>query len=397
MGSLWRAADLASAGYPDQRGCGHGAGRRYGDLPGQAQTTPVLSTTVTVSRVSGDADLTVQSGASLVFKASNWNIYQTVTLRAAEDADQINGSAIIRCGASGLANKDVTVTEQDNGGIVNLALASHGSTITGDNGANWSKLIDGITTGYTGNSGFGYTTWSPTPGKMTLDLKGPYAISSMKLLLWDTDSRYYRYKIEASSNNTTWVTITDRTATTNQCRSWQNISFSPAIQARYLRLTGTYNSITGNNGFHVVEWEVYGAIAAGVGNAGIATTLTSLNFSASLAPWVWTSGNDSDEYPSDNLIDGDTNTLWIGNVTGSPWRVILDLGAVKDIRAVDVLFQDAPWTNLGIVGSRDSEVWFNYLAETNEWTPLRYLHINFRGDEHGAKPPTIREIYWLGK
>ena len=56
---------------------------------------------------------------------------------------------------------------------------------------------------------------------MTLDLKDLYAISSMKLLLWDRDSRYYRYKVEASGNNTTWVTIVDRTATTNQCRSWQ--------------------------------------------------------------------------------------------------------------------------------------------------------------------------------
>ena len=107
-------------------------------------TAPVISTTVTVSRVSGDADITVQSGGSLVFNASNWNTYQTVTLRAAEDADQINGSAIIRCGAPGLANKDVTVTEQDNDGIVNLALASRGSTMTGNNGANWGKLIDGV-------------------------------------------------------------------------------------------------------------------------------------------------------------------------------------------------------------------------------------------------------------
>ena len=238
-------------------------------------TAPVISTTVTLSRISGDTDIAIQSGGSLVFNASNWNTYQTVTLRAAEDADQINGSAIIRCGAPGLANKDVTVTEQDNDGIVNLALASRGSTMTGNNGANWGKLIDGVTTGYTGSAGFGYTIWSPTPGKMTLDLKDLYAISSMKLLLWDRDSRYYRYKVEASGNNTTWVTIVDRTATTNQCRSWQNVSFNPAIQARYLRLTGTYNSIPGNTGFHVVEWEAYGAIAAGVGNAGTATTLAS--------------------------------------------------------------------------------------------------------------------------
>ena len=94
---------------------------------------------------------------------------------------------------------------------------------------------------------------------MTLDLKGLCTISSIKLLLWDLDSRYYRYKIEASSNHTTWTTIVNRTATTNQCRGWQNISFSPAIQARYLRLVGTYDSFAGNTGFHVVEWEVYGA------------------------------------------------------------------------------------------------------------------------------------------
>ena len=58
-----------------------------------------------------------------------------------------------------------------------------------------------------------------------------------------------------------WSTIVDRTAPTNRCRSWQEISFNPTIQARYLRLTGTYNSNNGgaNNGFHVVEWEVYGA------------------------------------------------------------------------------------------------------------------------------------------
>ena len=222
-------------------------------------TAPTIPTTVTVNRVSGDTDITVQSGSSLVFNASNWNTYQTVTLAAAEDADEVNGSAVIQCSAPGLTNKDVTATERDNDGIVNLALASRGSTITGSNGANWSNLIDGVTTGYTGSTGFGYTVWNTTPsGTMTLDLKGPVPSRARSFCLWDLDSRYYRYKIEASSNNTTWTTIVDRTATTNQCRSWQDIGFNPAIQARYLRLTGTYNSIPGNTGFHVVEWEVYG-------------------------------------------------------------------------------------------------------------------------------------------
>ena len=111
-------------------------------------------------------------------------------------------------------------------------------------------------------------------------------------------------------------------------------------------------------------------------------------------PWVWTSGDFSKECGASNLIDGDTNTLWIGNVGGEPWRVILDLGAVTDVTGIQLMFQDIAWTNQELIGSRDSEVWFDYLAETNEWVPLRYLYVDFWGNEHGAQPPAIREIIW---
>ena len=77
-------------------------------------TAPVSPTTVTVSRVSGDTDITVQPSGSLVFNASTWNTNQTVTLAAASDADRVNDSAVIRCSAAGLTSKDVTATEQDN-------------------------------------------------------------------------------------------------------------------------------------------------------------------------------------------------------------------------------------------------------------------------------------------
>ena len=77
-------------------------------------TEPINPTTVTVSRVSGDTNLSVQSGSSLVFDAADWNIDQTVTLAAAADPDRINGSALIQCSAPELAAKDVTATEEDN-------------------------------------------------------------------------------------------------------------------------------------------------------------------------------------------------------------------------------------------------------------------------------------------
>ena len=111
-------------------------------------------------------------------------------------------------------------------------------------------------------------------------------------------------------------------------------------------------------------------------------------------PSVWTSGDLSKECGVSNLIDGDMNTMWIGNVGGEPWRVILDLGVVTDVADIQVMFEDTAWTNKEIIGSQDSEVWFDYLAETNEWVPLRYLYVNFWGDEHGVQPPAIREIIW---
>ena len=236
-------------------------------------TAPVNPTTVTVSWVSGDTDLAVQSSDSLVLNASTWNIDQTVTLSAAEDADTVNGSAIIRCSTAGTTDKNVTATEQDNDtAAINLALASRGSTITGDNGANWGVLIDGVTTGYDGDYGYGYTFWSPTPGTITLDLKGLCSITQTRLLLWDLDRRYYRYKIEASIDSTTWTPLVDRT-TTNRCRGWQDIPFAPPVQARYLRLTGTYGNY--NPQFHVVEWEVYGTPLAS--SAPAPAILTSAN------------------------------------------------------------------------------------------------------------------------
>ena len=75
----------------------------------------------------------------------------------------------------------------------------------------------------------------------------------------------------------------------------------------------------------------------------------------------------------------------------------MDLGVVTDVTGIQLMFQDIAWTNQELIGSRDSEVWFDYLAETNEWMPLRYLYVDFWGNEHGVQPPAIREIIWRDK
>ena len=75
---------------------------------------PASDMTVSVTRASGDTDLSVSGGASLTFTSANWNTTQTVTLAAAEDVDLANGSAVFNVTSTGLTTVSVTGTEADN-------------------------------------------------------------------------------------------------------------------------------------------------------------------------------------------------------------------------------------------------------------------------------------------
>jgi alpha-tubulin suppressor-like RCC1 family protein len=76
---------------------------------------PVSNVTISVGKMTGgDPDISV-SPTSLTFTTTTWNTYQAVTVSARLDADYVNGQATIRCSAAGLADRDVTVTETDQG------------------------------------------------------------------------------------------------------------------------------------------------------------------------------------------------------------------------------------------------------------------------------------------
>jgi len=82
---------------------------------------PESNATVTVSHKSGDADISVQSGASLTFTTANWGTNQTVTLAAAEDDDTAEGTATVQVVSTGLTSKNVTATEQENDFVTDTA------------------------------------------------------------------------------------------------------------------------------------------------------------------------------------------------------------------------------------------------------------------------------------
>lgn len=70
--------------------------------------------TVTVSRKSGDPDLTA-SPTTLTLTEANWNTGQSVTIRAAEDADAVNSGTVFRLSPDqGIVSMDVQWVERDN-------------------------------------------------------------------------------------------------------------------------------------------------------------------------------------------------------------------------------------------------------------------------------------------
>ena len=75
---------------------------------------PLADVTVSISRSSGDTDVSVSGGSSLVFTAGNFATPQNVTISAAEDADSTQDTAVVTLAASGFASQTVNVTVTDN-------------------------------------------------------------------------------------------------------------------------------------------------------------------------------------------------------------------------------------------------------------------------------------------
>ena len=81
-----------------------------------APTSDVL---VTISQQAGsDPDVSANK-STLTFTPTNWNVAQTVTLAAAEDADSTNNQSFFSVASPGLSTVTVLALEQDNDGPVN--------------------------------------------------------------------------------------------------------------------------------------------------------------------------------------------------------------------------------------------------------------------------------------
>lgn len=130
----------------------------------------------------------------------------------------------------------------------NVATISNKASVIEGVSRSRNALINGDWENYDWDTG--YTCHQLGSGSIVVQLPQPYLIDSMKLLLWDIDSRTYSYYIEVSVDNESWIRVHDRSKTA--CRSWQLIRF-PMRPVVFVKIVGTHN--TANEVFHCVHFE----------------------------------------------------------------------------------------------------------------------------------------------
>ncbi|MGE5339981.1 MAG: Ig-like domain-containing protein [Candidatus Omnitrophota bacterium] len=131
---------------------------------------PLSDIAATVTRQSGDTDITVFSGGNLTFTSSNWNTYQTVTLKAAADDDATNGQTIVRISATNVPDKDIIATEQDSSALSTLAVTPNADfTPSGTVGGPFNPTSKTYTLQ---NNGTGSIRWTASKNENWINLSG---------------------------------------------------------------------------------------------------------------------------------------------------------------------------------------------------------------------------------
>ena len=103
------------------------------------ETDPLGAVEVQTINQSGDPDIWIQTGALLTFDSSNYSQPQTVTLVAAQDADNLSRSAVICVRGPGLFTAFLGVNEEDDDEPTSSILFVDADSPGVNNGSSWAE------------------------------------------------------------------------------------------------------------------------------------------------------------------------------------------------------------------------------------------------------------------
>ena len=211
---------------------------------------PPAALTVAVARAWGSPDLTVKSGASLVFEPANWDQYQTVTLEAAESEMGVGAKAVFKISAEGLSDVFVLATVLEYGWEPNLAAAENGATIVGTQATSAALAIDGV---HWDSAALAAVCWTcAPPGSLTVEMRDTNLVEIIRVLNGDWSYAPQRYRLEGSMDGAKWKMLVD--ASTEDHGGWDQ--WEMEVGLRYVRLTALSNAAGPNATF--AELEIYG-------------------------------------------------------------------------------------------------------------------------------------------
>jgi len=171
--------------------------------------------------------------------------------------------------------------------------------------------------------------------------------------------------------------------------TFENVTVSGGLQIDGTALSGTAQI----NGIEV--WLVVAppSVAASAGNRSSSRTVSQTENRAVPKSTAWARSDGGEWVAAPELLDGDPETLWIGDPEAASWSVTIDFAEVLPLMSLELFYEDIPWDQVGVMGTVDRLEWVNLDAVEDRPVDCLAIYLFFYGE--GISPaPSIREIEW---
>ena len=208
---------------------------------------PTSDVIVTISKQAGsDPDVSANK-STLTFTPANWNVAQSVTLSAAEDADSTNNQSFFSVASSGLSTVTVLAVEQDNDGPVDEPTIYQSEAATVRDGTYASQNFGTATelvvkrstnTGYTRETYLRFdfsSAESITTAKLRINARlSDTSVASLVTQIYSvSNTAWTETGLTWNNRPTTGATLRGSFTVTGTSATWYEVDLTSFIQAEF--------------------------------------------------------------------------------------------------------------------------------------------------------------------